>query len=287
MATQPTDPIVRIAENDTTLPSTGLSNKLLPPTSILTVGYDANEIVPAEDLNYILDNFGKWLQYQKDVAESQVIAGDGLDSDVATIGEGQTISLGVPSTLNGSTSNEVTGVTHTHELTIASVSDSQAGVNDESLMTPSKVNDALDMVGMVFTSAFNSTPSGRWLKCNGAAVSRTAYSDLFDKIGTTWGVGDGSTTFNVPDLRGEFIRIWDDGRGVDSGRVFASFQDYELQSHDHDVTVRSTNDSTTNTSFNDVLKQYTGANNYTVTSSSVGGSETRPRNIALAAWIRY
>lgn len=66
MATQPTDPIVRVAENDTTLPSTGLSNKLLPPTSVLTVGYDANEIVPAEDLNYILDNFGKWLQYFKE-----------------------------------------------------------------------------------------------------------------------------------------------------------------------------------------------------------------------------
>lgn len=43
-------------------------------------------------------------------------------------------------------------------------------------------------------------PSG-WLECNGAAVSRTTYADLFAAIGTTWGAGDGSTTFNLPDLQ--------------------------------------------------------------------------------------
>jgi phage-related tail fiber protein len=52
---------------------------------------------------------------------------------------------------------------------------------------------------------------------------------LFAAIGTTWGGGNGSTTFNVPDLRGEFMRGWDDGRGVDSGRSFASFQNHAMQ----------------------------------------------------------
>ena len=77
--------------------------------------------------------------------------------------------------------------------------------------------------GKVDFFAMSSAPSG-WLKANGAAVSRTVYADLFEAIGTSWGEGDGSTTFNLPDLRGEFIRGWDDGRGVDSGRSFGSQQ---------------------------------------------------------------
>ena len=69
----------------------------------------------------------------------------------------------------------------------------------------------------------NSTPSG-WLKCNGATVSRTTYADLFAAIGTAYGAGDGSTTFGLPDCRGEFPRFFDDGRGIDSGRGIGSYQ---------------------------------------------------------------
>jgi len=77
--------------------------------------------------------------------------------------------------------------------------------------------------GTVIPYGSTSAPYG-YIKCNGAAISRTVYADLFAAIGTNFGGGDGSTTFNVPDLRGEFIRGWDDGRGIDSGRSFASFQ---------------------------------------------------------------
>lgn len=58
-------------------------------------------------------------------------------------------------------------------------------------------------VGLVIPYAGSSVPS-KYLLCNGQAVSRTTYSALFTAIGTTWGSGDGSTTFNVPDLRGRF-----------------------------------------------------------------------------------
>lgn len=60
--------------------------------------------------------------------------------------------------------------------------------------------------------------------CDGSAVSRTTYAALFGVIGTAFGVGDGATTFNVPELRGEFIRGLDNGRGVDAGRVRGSGQ---------------------------------------------------------------
>jgi len=88
--------------------------------------------------------------------------------------------------------------------------------------------NADDLSGMVPSGAVlyfagQTAPAG-WLKANGAAVSRTAYATLFAAIGTTYGAGDGSTTFNLPDLRGEFMRGWDDGRGIDSGRAIGSAQ---------------------------------------------------------------
>ena len=101
--------------------------------------------------------------------------------------------------------------------------------------------DASDLLGMVPSGAVlyfagRTAPAG-WLKANGAAVSRTAYAALFAAIGTTYGAGDGRSTFNLPDLRGEFLRGWDDGRGVDTGRVLGSAQAHALQSHQHGLAM--------------------------------------------------
>lgn len=87
------------------------------------------------------------------------------------------------------------------------------------------VDDLAGMIpsGAVMYFAGQTAPTG-WLKANGAAVSRTLYAALFQSIGTTYGAGDGRTTFNLPDLRGEFIRGWDDGRGIDSRRALGSGQ---------------------------------------------------------------
>ena len=62
--------------------------------------------------------------------------------------------------------------------------------------------------GAVFPVAHSTVPSG-YLECNGAAVSRSTYANLFGVLSTSYGAGDGSSTFNLPDLRGEFIRGWD------------------------------------------------------------------------------
>lgn len=87
------------------------------------------------------------------------------------------------------------------------------------------VDDLAGMIpsGAVMYFAGQAAPTG-WLKANGAAVSRTLYAALFQAVRTTYGAGDGRTTFNLPDLRGEFIRGWDDGRGIDSGRTLGSAQ---------------------------------------------------------------
>jgi microcystin-dependent protein len=90
-------------------------------------------------------------------------------------------------------------------------------------------------VGTVVDYAHNVAPAG-WLKANGAAISRTTYAALFSVIGTTFGVGDGSSTFNVPDGRGVPIRGWDDGRGLDSGRGFGTYQADAFETHIHSAS---------------------------------------------------
>ena len=106
-----------------------------------------------------------------------------------------------------------------------------AGTNTTQVATTAFVQTA-NGVGQVVYFAMTSAPVG-WLKANGAAVSRETYAALFAAIGTSFGVGDGSTTFNLPDLRGSFLRGWDDGRGVDGGRVFGSIQESANKYHDH------------------------------------------------------
>ncbi|WP_223559265.1 phage tail protein [Chryseobacterium lathyri] len=77
--------------------------------------------------------------------------------------------------------------------------------------------------GSVFYRASSTVPTG-YLECDGSEVSRTDYAVLFSVIATTYGAGDGSTTFKLPDLRGEFIRGWDNARGIDSGRLLGTWQ---------------------------------------------------------------
>ena len=137
--------------------------------------------------------------------------------------------------------------------------------------------------GSVVQFARNTAPTG-WLKANGAAVSRTDYAALFSAIGTTFGAGNGSTTFNLPDLRGEFLRGWDDGRGIDSGRAFGSAQADELKSHSHIITTYASFAGTT-ASPGTYPAQNAFWNN--VSTGSTGGTETRPRNIALLACIKF
>ena len=78
-------------------------------------------------------------------------------------------------------------------------------------------------------------PAG-YLKCNGQAVSRATYAALFNAIGTRYGLGDGFNTFNLPDVRGNVIRGYDDGRGIDPGRALGSEQADQNKGHTHLLT---------------------------------------------------
>jgi microcystin-dependent protein len=146
-------------------------------------------------------------------------------------------------------------------------------------VTQAKASNMLIPAGAIMPFAMNGAPTG-WLAADGTAVSRSTYATLFAAIATTYGVGDGSTTFNVPDLRGYFVRgTGTNSDGTASG-TFAAKQADELKSHTHTYTFKLTTggssaggdpNSITNTSVN------TGA---------TGGTETRPRNIAMFYCIK-
>lgn len=151
-------------------------------------------------------------------------------------------------------------------------------------------NATATLAGTVVAFAADTAPTG-WLECNGAAVSRTTYALLFSVIGTTWGAGNGTTTFNLPDLRGEFIRGWDHGKGTDvdgGARAFASHQNHRVGSHTHpiwygtsvgsDIDVLRVNG--VNATRNNANQVYTNFNEYGTL------YETRPRNFAMMYIIK-
>ena len=164
--------------------------------------------------------------------------------------------------------------------------------------------------GSVFCMAVISIPSG-YLECNGAAVSRSTYSALFAVIGTAYGNGNGSSTFNLPDLRGEFIRGVDRGRGVDSGRNIATSQGSQNSSHNHSANSTSTvtdpgHKHNLNFNMGSIIssggafglkdsgnadRMFTATTGISVsTSTSIGnqgGNESRPRNVAMMYIIKF
>lgn len=136
-------------------------------------------------------------------------------------------------------------------------------------------------VSAIMTFPTMGVPLG-FLKCNGEVKLRTTYPALFDKIGTTYNTGgELLTEFRLPDLRAEFIRGWDDGRGVDVGRIFASSQADMLRSHNHSTfnfysSIVGSKNISLSPSF---------ASGTTITGTA-GGAETRPRNVAMTFAIK-
>lgn len=164
-----------------------------------------------------------------------------------------------------------------------------------------KATEALERsglpVGSVAYFAGNAIPSG-WLKCNGAQISTAGYAKLFQTIGYTYG-GQGNF-FRLPDLRGEFLRGFDDGRGVDANRAFGSSQNSQVQQHKHvapyaeayDGPFGKTNNNgyqgSNRTDSDNFLYHTNDGSDYNgvVNAAGVIGNETRPRNVAMMACIK-
>ena len=137
------------------------------------------------------------------------------------------------------------------------------------------------------------TPPAGWLKADGTAVSRTTYANLFAAIGTTYGIGNGTSTFNLPDLRGEFVRALDDGRNVDAGRVLGSSQAAYIPPIPRDGWgTFGSRLGTANAGRLIVGSGEAEVTEYLESIRPAGGDQTltgdiRPRNVALLACIKY
>lgn len=137
--------------------------------------------------------------------------------------------------------------------------------------------------GMIAFFAADAPPA-HFLECDGAAISRTTYAALFAVIGETFGAGDGSTTFNLPDLRGEFVRGWDNGRGIDAARDFGS-----VQAGTQIGSSASNGAGTLQNAANieDVSEASVSRGSANATSGIYSTFTIRPRNIALLPCIKY
>lgn len=139
-----------------------------------------------------------------------------------------------------------------------------------------------------FCGAIAQKPSGYFV-CDGSTPSRTTYAALFAAIGTLWGTGDGSSTFTLPDLRGQFLRGHDNGHGDDpdassrtGGDVVGSSQADEFKSHNHDMPIQLNNGYAAGSG--GAREQAYSAG---VDTGNRGGNETRPKNYAVLYIIKF
>lgn len=157
---------------------------------------------------------------------------------------------------------------------------------------------AIVPTGAIFIWPATSAAPVGYIKANGALISRTTYSLLWDfaqasgNITTeanwttnfgSFSTGDTSTTFRIPLIR-EFLRFVGDGGGIDAGRVLGSYQTDEFASHSH--TTHLLRDRNSGATGNAVYGDENFYGEEFLPSSSVGGTETRPRNIAVSAIIK-
>jgi len=134
-------------------------------------------------------------------------------------------------------------------------------------------------VGTVIMWFHGALPSG-YLALEGGVGNRTTHAALFALWSTSFGNGDGSLTFGLPDFRGYFPRGWDNTAGVDPGRALGSTQADEIKAHTHAITI-------TDTDLNGplVANASTGVNT-TGATQSTGGTETRPKNLACRFLVK-
>ncbi|MDY8730846.1 tail fiber protein [Escherichia coli] len=135
----------------------------------------------------------------------------------------------------------------------------------------------------------SATPPTGWIKCNGAPFSAEEYPELAKVY----------PALKLPDLRGEFIRGWDDGRGVDSGRVVLTGQSQSVQQHTHDLSMAYSSESGYKDKLGDTpnsdmiaIKNMINATTFNgsgwiyVKANDSTGAETRPRNLAFNYIVR-
>jgi microcystin-dependent protein len=129
------------------------------------------------------------------------------------------------------------------------------------------------------------TVPANYLECNGQAVSRNTYINLFAAISTTFGSGDGSTTFNLPDLRDYFVRGYNST--TSSTRAFGSKQDDSNKSHNHSATVSISDPTHSHTATSSVSISDPKHSHTATTSASDSGHAHNGYSSTINGWTSY
>lgn len=238
--------------------------------------FTSNEVVTPANLNQLgvptVSNI-----VTADIADANVTTAKIADANVTTA----KIADSNVTTAKIADANVTTAKINDANVTTAKIAD---GAITAEKLAPGAIPSSIP-AGAVMPFAMNSAPSG-WLVADGTAVSRSTYATLFAAIGSTHGVGNGSTTFNLPDLRGIFVR----GSGSQTistktyNATFAQKQNDALISHTHNLSTGS--GSLASPSYPGYT---TGSETYKENTSlpaSPNSTETRPANIALLYCIK-
>lgn len=136
-------------------------------------------------------------------------------------------------------------------------------------------------MGSLIPALIENAPEG-YLLCNGQAVSRTTYSALFAEIGTTFGEGDGSTTFNLPDLRSRFIK------GKEDSETLGQLNEAGLPDHNHTVMGGQAWSNMSPNAGGVAIIQTVTTSNASESNPIYGASDTvTPKNISVNWFIKY
>jgi len=158
-------------------------------------------------------------------------------------------------------------------------------INIDGSTTITNKGGGLFPTGGIMMFSVSGVPTG-WLECDGRDLSINDYSVLYEVIGQNYKTItlDTNSRFQIPDMRGLFVRGWDNLKGIDTGRSLGTIQEDLLKDHTHSIDlVRGYLQSNANTNTPEGVYGNGSTGNV---AGGLGGSETRPKNIALVYCIK-
>lgn len=251
----------------------------------LTKGYTFlnNDTVTPFKLNSLVD-----LATITGIVDADIAAAAGIsDTKLATIATANKVANSATTATAANTANAIVARDASGNFSAGTITGNLTGNVTGNVTGMLQGTGALFLVptGAVMAFAMNSAPSG-WLAADGSAVSRATYANLFAAIGTTYGVGDGSATFTLPDLRGYFVRGAGTNADGTSAGTFGAKQADSIRDHTHswryDGIGRAAGGSVT-ASGNGL-----GGGIYDIgMTAGTAGPETRPKNIPMLYCIKF
>ena len=224
----------------------------------------------------------------------------GLDAYSAS-GNAYSVTMGYATLIGSSTPSDLyAGIVRPRNIAVMwCIKAWNAPVNQGNIDVAALVKEVSRLGSAVPVGAVMAFPTGivppGFLELDGSVQSTATYPDLAAYLGTTFNKGDeGVGNFRLPESRGEFLRGWDHGRGVDSGRNFGTYQADDFKAHNHPPANNRpgfmTNEFPTVQAYHAAAsggpQSYSGEGQQIATTGNRGGTETRPRNLAVMWCIK-